>query len=170
MCYRNKATDRFLLCSRRGLELLDVQGDDHTINWWVRAICQYGFMPCTGLIYAPSHPCHCFTRYKFDGFHALAAADESQLASFATEASNADRLFTANSLDAFQPPPPIVRPAAAPDSVWVPRLPNLEPQEWPTYRHDTNRSGAVTAERCGRKQHPRTDCCRIFWFPTVETL
>ena len=41
------------------------------INWWVRGCCQYGVMPCNGLIYSPPHPCRCFFPFKFDGFHAL---------------------------------------------------------------------------------------------------
>jgi len=72
-CYRNKATRRYLISSRRGLEFVDLQGRNNTINWWVRSICQYGFMPCNGLIYAAPHPCQCFVDIKFDGFHALAA-------------------------------------------------------------------------------------------------
>jgi outer membrane protein assembly factor BamB len=73
-CYRNKATERYLICSRRGLEYIDLHGDNHINNWWVRGVCQYGVMPCNGLMYVPPHPCQCFNDIKFDGFHALAAA------------------------------------------------------------------------------------------------
>ena len=73
-CYRNKATERYLICSRRGLEYIDLAGDNHINNWWVRGVCQYGVMPCNGLMYLPPHPCQCFNDIKFDGFHALAAS------------------------------------------------------------------------------------------------
>jgi len=73
-CYRNKATERYLICSRRGLEYIDLKGDNHINNWWLRGVCQYGVMPCNGLMYVPPHPCQCFNNIKFDGFHALAAA------------------------------------------------------------------------------------------------
>ena len=56
-CYRNKATERYLICSRRGLEYIDLHGDNHINNWWVRGVCQYGVMPCNGLMYVPPHPC-----------------------------------------------------------------------------------------------------------------
>ncbi|MHC4534190.1 MAG: outer membrane protein assembly factor BamB family protein [Planctomycetota bacterium] len=68
-CYRNKATERYLICSRRGLEYIDLHGDNHINNWWVRGVCQYGVMPCNGLMYVPPHPCQCFNDIKFDGFH-----------------------------------------------------------------------------------------------------
>ena len=74
-CYRNKATERYLISGRRGLEFVDLKGDNNVINWWVRGICQYGIMPCNGLIYLPPHPCKCFSDIKFDGFVALAAQD-----------------------------------------------------------------------------------------------
>ncbi|MHC4581567.1 MAG: outer membrane protein assembly factor BamB family protein, partial [Planctomycetota bacterium] len=73
-CYRNKATERYLICGRRGLEYIDLQGDNHINNWWLRGVCQYGVMPCNGLMYVPPHPCQCFSDIKFDGFHALAAS------------------------------------------------------------------------------------------------
>jgi outer membrane protein assembly factor BamB len=59
-CYRNKATERYLICGRRGLEYIDLEGNNHINNWWLRGVCQYGVMPCNGLIYVPPHPCQCF--------------------------------------------------------------------------------------------------------------
>ncbi|KPK35936.1 MAG: hypothetical protein AMJ65_16955 [Phycisphaerae bacterium SG8_4] len=70
-CYREKATDRYLLTGKRGIEFVDLVSDNHWRNNWVRGVCQYGIMPCNGLIYAPSHACGCFMEAKLYGFWAL---------------------------------------------------------------------------------------------------
>ncbi len=71
-CYREKATDRYLLTGHRGIEFVDLISDNHWRNNWIRGVCQYGIMPCNGLIYAPSHACGCFMEAKLYGFWALA--------------------------------------------------------------------------------------------------
>ncbi len=78
-CYRNKATDRFIMTGKRGIEFFDLKGDDHTRNNWVRGGCQYGVMPCNGLIYAPSHACGCFMEAKLFGFWALAPQQDEAI-------------------------------------------------------------------------------------------
>ena len=71
-CYREKATDRYLLTGKRGIEFVDLVSDNHWRNNWIRGLCQYGIMPCNGLIYAPSHACGCFMEAKLYGFWAVA--------------------------------------------------------------------------------------------------
>lgn len=71
-CYREKATDRYLLTGKRGIEFVDLISDNHWRHNWIRGLCQYGIMPCNGLIYAPSHACGCFMEAKLYGFWALA--------------------------------------------------------------------------------------------------
>jgi outer membrane protein assembly factor BamB len=121
-CYRNKATKNFALCGRRGLEFVDLTGgDNHVINWWVRGICQYGIMPCNGMVYVPPDPCRCFNSIKVDGLVALAAAD-------ATSEGAADddpALFKGPD---YEKQRPFERSG--------------ENDCWPTYRHDTARSGS----------------------------
>ena len=120
-CYRAKATDRFILCSRTGIEFIDLAAKRWTIHHWVRGGCLYGLMPCNGLIYAPAHACACYPEAKLHGFHALAAA------------GGADH-----------------GPAATPEKLRLQRGPAYgEPVttegtaqgDWPTYRHDPARSG-----------------------------
>jgi outer membrane protein assembly factor BamB len=77
-CYREKATDRYLLTGKRGIEFMDLASDNHLRNNWVRGACQYGIMPCNGLIYAPSHACGCFMEAKLYGFWALAPDRQSR--------------------------------------------------------------------------------------------
>ncbi len=121
-CYRNKATDRYILASRRGTEFVDLTGGAHTVHNWVRGTCHLGMMPANGLHYAPPHPCACYLDEKLKGMNALAAApddanDAALLAGPAAVTRGAAQIET----DA---------PAAATD--------------WPTYRHDAARSGAAT--------------------------
>jgi len=73
-CYRNKATSRYILASRRGTEFVDLHRGDHTVHNWVRGTCHLGMMPANGLQYAPPHPCVCYIEEKLNGFHALAGA------------------------------------------------------------------------------------------------
>ena len=71
-CYRSKATDRYLLPSRTGIEFVDYQKQKWSIHHWVRGGCIYGIMPCNGLVYAPPHSCACYLEAKLYGFNALA--------------------------------------------------------------------------------------------------
>jgi outer membrane protein assembly factor BamB len=71
-CYRNKATERFLLRGQAGVDFLSVDGDGGSAHHFVRGTCQYGIMPANGLVYAPPHSCACFIKAKLNGFVALA--------------------------------------------------------------------------------------------------
>ena len=71
-CYREKATDRFIITGKRGIEMMDLSGENHSRNNWVRGTCQYGILPANGLMYAPPHACGCYMESKLWGFWALA--------------------------------------------------------------------------------------------------
>ncbi|MCX7824921.1 MAG: PQQ-binding-like beta-propeller repeat protein [Verrucomicrobiae bacterium] len=73
-CYRNKATVRYILASRRGTEYVDLENGQHTVHNWVRSTCHVGMMPANGLQYVPPHPCQCYIEEKLNGFFALAPA------------------------------------------------------------------------------------------------
>jgi hypothetical protein len=75
-CYRSKATERYLLLTKRGVEFLDLEGGDHMRNDWLRAMCHYGFLPCNGLLYVPPHHCFCYPGVRLTGFLALGAEVE----------------------------------------------------------------------------------------------
>ncbi|NIP22909.1 MAG: PQQ-binding-like beta-propeller repeat protein [Phycisphaerae bacterium] len=145
-CYRNKATERYLICGRRGLEYIDLAGDNHINNWWLRGICQYGVMPCNGLIYVPPQPCQCFNDIKFDGFHALAA----QEVNINNEREGREQLVKGdaygNILYDSKRNLPNTTPLQSRDLIWTPPVPNTNLQEWPTYRHDMTRSGCASTK------------------------
>ncbi len=89
-CYRSKATDRFLLPSRTGIEFVDFRSKHWATNHWVRGGCIYGIMPCNGLVYAPPHSCACYIDAKLNGFCAL--APESPTRPSLAEVSDEDAL------------------------------------------------------------------------------
>ncbi|MDP6545865.1 MAG: PQQ-binding-like beta-propeller repeat protein [Phycisphaerae bacterium] len=125
-CYRAKATSKYILCSRNGIEFVDIKTGKWTINHWVRGGCLYGIMPCNGLIYAPFHPCACFPEAKLNGFTALAAASKSR--ALPEKIPSAGRL---------EKGPAFGQQIAAGKS---------QADAWPTYRHDPARSGATSAK------------------------
>ena len=117
-CYREKATQRYIMASHRGIEYMDLQGDDHCRNNWIRGTCQYGVMPANGLTYAPSHSCGCYMEAKLYGFWAVAAEREDwQIDPQA---------------DILEKGPAYGDTSAKPDSA---------KDQWPTLRSDARRSG-----------------------------
>ena len=119
-CYRNKATTRYFVTGRRGVEFTDVKSGTTRRNHWVRGTCRYGIMPANGLLYAPPHPCVCYITAKLTGFWALAAAGSPRSA----QGSRLIKGPAYGKIDARQP----------------------AGSDWPTYRHDAARSGQTTAE------------------------
>ncbi len=122
-CYRNKATPRYILASRRGTEFVDLEQGKHTVHNWVRGTCHVGMMPANGLQYAPPHPCACYVDEKLNGMNALAPASSSGSDVGAVPADT----------------PRLVRgPAFGRTSG-----PAATAQDWPTFRCDGMRSGSV---------------------------
>ena len=73
-CYIAKATDKYLLPSRTGIEFVNPKEKNWEIHHWVRGGCLYGSMPCNGLLYSPPHNCACYPEAKLYGLNALAPA------------------------------------------------------------------------------------------------
>ncbi len=124
-CYRDKATVRYILASRRGTEFVSLEGGKHVVDNWVRGTCHVGMMPANGLQYAPPHPCQCYIDEKLNGFNALTAERESAR-----------------------------RPAAGPRLTTGPAMGKIkaEPEgldDWPTLRHDAMRTGSTPAALSG---------------------
>lgn len=118
-CYRNKATVRYIIASRRGSEFVDLEQGDHSVNNWVRGACHMGMMPANGLQYAPPHPCQCYVDEKLKGFVALAAIPQPP-----TILDDAAILTQG---------PAFGKATAA--------SPSLGSEDWPTFRGDSARSG-----------------------------
>ncbi len=126
-CYPAKATDRYLLTSRTGIEFIDPQTENWQIHHWVRGGCIYGIMPCNGLVYAPPHSCGCYLQSKLCGFNALAP----EMTARPVPKQVLDR-------ERFQRGPAYERMRDV-------KYESQSASEWPTYRNDAARSGCTKA-------------------------
>ncbi len=134
-CFPGKATDRFIIYSRRGTDFLELATSDVSPNNWSRGTCGYGSMPANGLLYAPPHACRCYSEVALRGLHTLAPKRATQTAS---------RPEQANRLQKGPAYKKIVNSKS--------KIVNRQP--WPTYRHDPQRSGATVTEVTTRiEQH-----------------
>ncbi len=120
-CHIAKATDRFILASRTGIEFVDFQNANWDLNHWVRGGCLYGIMPANGLVYAPPHNCACYPEAKLFGLNALASASSERQAP-----------------DPKKIPQRLVKGPAY-GKIQAPK--KVDESDWPTYRGNTNRSG-----------------------------
>ena len=121
-CYRNKATNRYLISSYEGAEFLDFQADNHSQHNWMRGACKFGMMPCNGMLYVPPDQCFCQPGAKLLGFLAVKAESSVPL----QPVLDSDRLQKG----------PAYGKALEPESPSV--------GNWPTFRHDPARSGTTT--------------------------
>ncbi len=117
-CYRNKATERYIITSLEGAEFLDLKGEGHSQNNFVRGACKYGMMPANGLLYVPPDQCFCAPGAKMLGFSALAPAAP------AAPLPDGLRLEKGRAYGA------------------VPET-GTDLGDWPTFRHDPSRHGST---------------------------
>jgi len=122
-CYPGKATRRYLLLNKRGVEFFDLQGENHMRANWTRGACGFGMLPANGFLYAPPAQCFCYQGVLLAGLNALAASREQPRHE--------------------QPPRLVTGPAFE-------QIQNLKSKiqnslDWPTYRHDPRRSGSIDA-------------------------
>ena len=119
-CYQAKATERYLLLPKRGVEFVDLKGEDHMRNDWFRGPCGHGVVPANGLLYVPPHQCFCYPGVKLTGFNALSAdIGEGTI----LPKQRQERLERGPAYG-FE----------------ISNSESLE-SDWPTYRHDARRSG-----------------------------
>jgi len=128
-CYPGKATSKYILTAKRGIEMIDLTGENHSRNNWVRATCRVGVTPSNGLLYAPPHSCGCYMEAKLYGFWALAPKGQrSEVRDQRSEVRNRRRASS-----------------QATDNLTSDLRPLISRYDWPTYRHDVARSGVTEA-------------------------
>jgi outer membrane protein assembly factor BamB len=123
-CYRSKATERYLLLPKRGVEFLDLAGEDHMRHDWLRAPCIYGVLPSNGMLYTAPHQCVCYQGVLLSNFNALTAGPGGDLEPLPDEKRwKRGPGFGDGALhpSAFSPP---------------------NSEDWPMYRRDPRRSGS----------------------------
>jgi outer membrane protein assembly factor BamB len=119
-CYIAKATEKFIMPSRTGIEYVDINAEHWDLNHWVRASCLYGSLPANGLTYAGPHNCACYPEAKLDGMNAMAGNIGSP---HPKTLSDEQRL---------EHGPAFSQPLDERDT---------DAKDWPMYRHDLARSG-----------------------------
>ena len=135
-CYANKATSRYILTAKEGIEYVDVQSGEIATCHWVRGVCRYGIMPANGLIYAPPHQCGCFIDAKLNGFLALATTRDKGR----TAGEDSD-------------PTPRLQLGPACNRFSTAQLPLPTPDDWPMYRKDIRRSGFIASKLPEKVRH-----------------
>jgi hypothetical protein len=129
-CYRSKATERFLMLPKRGIEFVDLRGKAHMRHDWLRAPCVDGTLPANGLVHVAPHQCVCCQGVQLSNFNALAPGAELRTSGEAAPAPVAPRLQKG--------------PAYADSPNRQSPIGNRQSEDWPTYRHDAKRSGVAT--------------------------
>jgi outer membrane protein assembly factor BamB len=115
-CYPAKATDRYLMLPKRGVEFVDLRGENHMRHDWLRAPCGHGVIAANGLLYTPPHQCFCYPGVRLTGYNALAA-----------EVSEAPAAEAQRRVQGAAYGKPVEAAQGTAD--------------WPMYRHDPLRSG-----------------------------
>ncbi len=123
-CYRNKATDRYIIMGRTGIEFINLTGGPSLRSNWTRGACQYGVMPANGLLYTPPHPCACYNASKMNGFFAYSSRKEAA--------------WAGKTVARLQKGPAYGQIGNRKSAI-------ENPNDWPTYRHDNARSGCGSA-------------------------
>ena len=134
-CFRNRATDQYLVLARAGIELIDLATGRAIPHHWVRGTCQFGTIPCNGLLYVPPHSCACYLEAKLNGFYALSAAgvdegEEEGEGERGGEGETGGRLVR----------------GPAYSSLPTSHSPLPTSSDWPTFRRDAARSGSTPAD------------------------
>ncbi|MEW6306842.1 MAG: PQQ-binding-like beta-propeller repeat protein [Verrucomicrobiota bacterium] len=119
-CYIAKATEKFIIASRTGIEFVDHAKEHWDLNHWVRGACLYGVMPANGLTYAGPHNCACYPEAKLDGLNAMASGAGSPHPKPRPDEQRLEK------------GPAYNQPLAETEA---------DAKDWPTYRHDAARSG-----------------------------
>ncbi len=145
-CYRSKATERYLVLGDIGVEFVDLDDWSWNANPWVRGSCQYGVMPCNGLLYVPPDSCACRPEMRLHGFTAMAPAASRRQGARSEERGAENGAQAAARLEQG----PAYDPAAAPNTEHRSLLDSrkhrtLNTPDWPTYRADAARTGRTTA-------------------------
>jgi len=126
-CYRNKASEKFVFTCRDGVELMDYEKGWIRNNSWTRGPCQFGVLPCNGLLYVPPDACACHLKMRMPGFKAYSS---QRLSSVGKPILAENRL------------------TKGPAFGKLAQLSAVEPgaQDWPMYRNDISRSGATSSK------------------------
>jgi len=125
-CYRDKATVNYLVAGANGVEFLPLGTTDDISHNFVRGTCQYGVVPCNGLLYATPDNCECNRSVKLNNYLALAPASQRSEVKGRTVLQKG----------------PAYNKATSAKSAGQ----STQQDEWPMFRHDAMRGSAISRE------------------------
>jgi outer membrane protein assembly factor BamB len=126
-CYRNRATQNFLLMGKEGVEYVNLASGAIHPHRWLRGMCLYGIMPANGLLYVPPQACSCNPMTMLQGYWALASATRTKEEGSGTKEEHRLEKGPAYGAADLRPSSSALRPS----------------DDWPMYRRDSLRSGAT---------------------------
>jgi outer membrane protein assembly factor BamB len=127
-CYQARATSRFIIGKERGADFVSLESGKVDWNNWVRGPCVRGVLPANGLLYSGQHSCRCYTSSALHGFLALAPQRGTSPAPAMSAADGDQRL---------------VRGPSYESATGSEATATIDDLQWPTYRHDAERSGST---------------------------
>lgn len=126
-CYRNRITSRYYINTvTGGSDFLDLSSATELPNPWIRSTCGIGPLPAGGLYYCGPPSCACCNSVMLNGLNAMSA--EPGLAK-SDQPVHVDATATLQEGPAYNS---LQSPASS-----------LQPDAWPTYRHDNARTGTT---------------------------
>jgi len=142
-CYRDKATEKYILAGRTGIEFVDLDSGELTTHHWIRGICEYGIMPCNGLIYSPPDQCACYIESRVQGFNALAPKRQRPALS---EAEGTEDRRQKTEEERLQRGPAYGQIENFTRQTYGGQESEIDDTSWPTLRHDNSRSSYTRCE------------------------
>ena len=135
-CYENRITTRWYInTASGGSDFLALDGSGEFPSPWGRSTCGIGHLPCNGLLYLGPPACSCGNKVQLNSLNALAAEP-------GLKSSGQPMNVAVN--------PQLEKGPAYADP--VESTTRLTDSDWPTYRHDSSRSGHTRAAAGGRIQ------------------
>ena len=118
-CYGHRATERFIILG--GMDFFDVREGRHLVFHGTRGVCVFGYFPANGLVYQSRNMCACFQQVH--GTMALSSGPFLQAKELAARSGERLEKGPARGSAARTSPP--------------------ARSDWPTFRHDIQRSGST---------------------------
>jgi len=126
-CYRNRITERYYINTKTGgSDFLGLETPGEFPNPWARSTCGIGHLPCNGLLYCGPPACSCCNWVMLNAMNALAPEPGLESSGQLIKVEASVRLEKGS----------VYRQLSTPSGS----------EDWPTYRHDTGRTGVTQAK------------------------
>jgi len=148
-CYRNRITHKYFINSKTGgTDLISLDGDGEYPSPWLRATCGLAMTPSYGRLYSSPYVCSCEIGAMLLGFNCLYTQERDQNKGRVMSIEPSSHLIKGPAYEEFR-----VQSSEFSDQKndLKSEIQNHQSTAWPTYRHDSSRSG-VTAVNIPEQQ------------------